>query len=109
MLQDALLKDPALAPGTVMLVRATDARPDLSARDVIEISRGTPALAERGLRRIVIVADSLLAYALARIFSAFAESPGCSVHVFHTEEDARAWITGAGDPRTSDEEQVPGG
>ena len=92
-LQNTLLNDPALGPGTEMLVRATDTRPDLSARDIIDISRGTRALAKRGLRRIVIVANSLLAYALARIFATFAESPSCSVHVFHTEEDALAWLT----------------
>lgn len=93
-LHDALLKDPALGPSADMLVRAIDARPDLSVRDIIEISRRTPELTERGLRRILIVANSLLAYALARIFSTFVAAPDCSVHVFHTEEDALAWLAG---------------
>lgn len=98
-IQDALLKDPAIGPGTDMLVHAIEARPDLSTRDIVELSRRITALAERGLRRIVIAADGLLAYALARIFSAAAETPGCTVHVFHTKEEALDWLTSAESPQ----------
>jgi hypothetical protein len=88
----ALVSEPFLRPGTELLVDANDIVTDMSARNLIEISRMMPALAKRGLRRIAIVTNDTLNYGLARFFSGFAKLPDCHVNAFHSEAEALAWM-----------------
>jgi hypothetical protein len=80
-----------------LMVVSTDTDLQLSSSDLRQIARALRVErsddAPRG--RTAVVAPTDLAFGLARMTQVFMEEGPAEVRVFHSEEDALAWLAGA--------------
>ena len=92
-----LIADPAFEPHYRSFVDMRDVTAiTAEAAVVAEVAR-TPLFAE-GVRR-AIVAESDLAFGIARMYAAHAERPGTTIQVFRDLQKAESWLGLATGPR----------
>jgi len=92
-LLDELQHHPRLCCGVQVYVDGRDVESTPSTSELRAIARDLQPLVERGIGPIAFVTDKTFIYGVARMFSAFAEAMGATVHAFRSEEEAHHWLT----------------
>lgn len=90
------MKLPAFIAGTTMLMfDAAFARKTRSADELRDIAADLAELAGPFAAILIVTADDLR-FGLARMLAAYAEHLGTDIHVFRSEDAARAWVKSLG-------------
>lgn len=93
-LLDELQRHPRLCCGAQVYVDGRDVESTPSTSELRDIARDLGPLVERGIGPIAFVTDKTFIYGVARMFSAFAEAMGATVHAFRSEREALDWLAG---------------
>ncbi len=89
----AVLADPGVRRGAVILVDGTAADPSaMTGKDLWRTAAGIAPLLTREVRRIVIAASSDVAYGLGRAFEVSGAAMGFEVRTCRSMEEARRWL-----------------
>ena len=89
---ESLSTDPSIKQGTCLLFDATMADPTTNFADLRAAAADFHKVADRGVRRVAIVAPEGLVSGLAHVYSIYAEAEGFEVEVFEGLEEARSWL-----------------